>query len=116
MKTILVTGGSGFFGGLLKRRLLAEGYACVNIDLVADPDRHASLTSVQGDIRDQALLDRLYTEHGFAAVFHCAAQLAHDAIDDNLLWTSNVDGTRNIAEASRKHGVRKLPVGQQLRP
>jgi UDP-glucose 4-epimerase len=108
MKTILVTGGSGFFGGLLKRRLLAEGYACVNIDLVADPDRHAHLISVQGDIRDQALLDRLYTEHGFMAVFHCAAQLAHDAIDDNLLWTSNVDGTRNIAEACRAHGVSKL--------
>jgi nucleoside-diphosphate-sugar epimerase len=108
MKKILVTGGSGFFGGVLKRRLLAEGYACVNIDLVADADSHANLTSVKGDIRDTNLLARLYAEHGFSAVFHCAAQLAHDAIDDTLLWTSNVDGTRNIAEASKQFGVKKL--------
>ncbi|HWZ51134.1 MAG TPA: NAD-dependent epimerase/dehydratase family protein [Granulicella sp.] len=108
MKTILVTGGSGFFGGLLKRRLLAEGYACVNIDLVADSDTHANLTSIQGDIRDLQLLDRLFVKHGFEAVFHCAAQLAHDAIDDQLLWTSNVDGTRNIADSCVEHGVAKL--------
>jgi nucleoside-diphosphate-sugar epimerase len=108
MKTILVTGGSGFFGGLLKRRLLAEGHTCVNIDLVADSNHHANLTSIQGDIRDAALLDRLFAEHRFSAVFHCAAQLAHDAIDDTLLWTSNVDGTRNLAEACRTHGVSKL--------
>ena len=35
---VLVTGGSGFFGGVLKRRLLAEGFAVTNIDLVRDED------------------------------------------------------------------------------
>ncbi len=108
MKNLLITGGSGFFGGLLKRRLLAEGYRCTNIDLVADTDTHEHLTSIQGDIRDTALLDRLFREGDFSAVFHCAAQLAHDTIDETMLWTSNVDGTRNIAEACRAHGVRKL--------
>ena len=108
MTELLITGGSGFFGGLLKRRLLDGGYTCTNIDLVVDADAHANLTSIQGDIRDEALLDRLFTEHRFAAILHCAAQLAHDAVDDNLLWTSNVDGTRNLAEAARQHGVRKF--------
>lgn len=108
MKNVLVSGGSGFFGGVLKRRLLAEGYRCTNIDLVADGDRHANLQSVQGDIRDTALLDELFGREGFDAVFHCAALLAHDTIDDNALWTSNVDGTRNLAEACRTHGVKKL--------
>jgi UDP-glucose 4-epimerase len=108
MKNILITGASGFFGGILKRRLLAEGYACTNIDLVADPDHHPNLTSIQGDIRNLPLLDRLFTEGDFTAVFHCAAMLAHDQIDENALWTSNVDGTRNIAEACRKHDVKKL--------
>ncbi|MEO6981687.1 MAG: NAD(P)-dependent oxidoreductase [Edaphobacter sp.] len=108
MKNVLVTGGSGFFGGVLKRRLLAEGYRCTNIDLVADADRHANLQSVQGDIRDTALLDGLFAQERFDAVLHCAALLAHDTIDDNALWTSNVDGTRNLAEACRVHGVKTL--------
>jgi UDP-glucose 4-epimerase len=108
MSEILVTGGSGFFGGVLKRRLLDEGHTVVNIDLVADADQHPALESVRGDIRDRALLETLFTEHKFAAVMHCAAMLAHGKMDDNLLWTSNVDGTRNLAEASRAHGVPRL--------
>jgi nucleoside-diphosphate-sugar epimerase len=112
MKKILITGGSGFFGGLLKRRLLAEGHTVHNIDLVFDtdagPGRYPNLTSTQGDIRDKALLAALYKEHGFDAVIHCAAQLAHDTIDSTMLWTSNVDGTRNIADAAREFRVPKL--------
>ncbi|SEG44766.1 Nucleoside-diphosphate-sugar epimerase [Bryocella elongata] len=105
---ILVTGGSGFFGGILKRRLLDEGFAVTNIDLVADDDRHAHLTSIQGDIRNEALLDQLFSQHNFAAVYHVAAMLAHDIKDERQLWTSNVDGTRLVADACIKHGVHKL--------
>jgi len=112
MKHVLVTGASGFFGGVLKRRFLAEGYAVTNIDLVRDPDwdpeTHPTLTSIQGDIRNTALLNELFTKGNFSAVFHVAAMLAHDTINDNDLWTSNVDGTRNIAEACRAHNVRQL--------
>jgi nucleoside-diphosphate-sugar epimerase len=45
-KTILVTGGSGFFGGLLKNRLLDEGHRVVNLDLVAGPVSRERLTSI----------------------------------------------------------------------
>jgi len=105
-REVLVTGGSGFFGGVLKRRLLAEGFAVTNIDLVRDEDAGAEgLTSVQGDIRDAELLARVFGEHTFEGVFHCAAMLAHDVKDDTLLWTSNVDGTRLVAEAALAAGV-----------
>ena len=105
-REVLVTGGSGFFGGVLKRRLLAEGFAVTNIDLVRDEDAGAEgLTSVQGDIRDGGLLARVFGEHKFEGVFHCAAMLAHDVKDDTLLWTSNVDGTRLVAEAALAAGV-----------
>jgi UDP-glucose 4-epimerase len=108
-REVLVTGGSGFFGGLLKRRLLEEGFAVTNIDLVRDEDAGAEgLTSVQGDIRDAGLLARMFAEHRFDAVFHCAAMLAHDVKDDTLLWTSNVDGTRLVAEAALAAGVLKM--------
>ena len=108
LQRVLVTGGSGFFGGILKRRLLAEGFAVATIDLVADPDRHANLTSTQGDLRDRETLARVFAGEQFAAVFHCAAMLAHDTISAETLWTSNVDGTRNVALACREAGVKKL--------
>ena len=108
MKQVLVTGGAGFFGGILKRRLLAEGYAVVTIDLVQDPDGHAHLTSVRGDIRDTRLLAEVFGSHTFVSVMHCAAMLAHDTISDDELWTSNVEGTRKVAQACRDAGVRKL--------
>jgi UDP-glucose 4-epimerase len=108
VKKVLVTGGSGFFGGILKNRLLSEGFAVVNIDLVADADQHPNLTSIRGDIRDRALVDGLFAAENFDSVLHCAAMLAHEKIDEKDLWTSNVDGTRNLAEAARRHGVRSL--------
>jgi UDP-glucose 4-epimerase len=108
MQELLITGGSGFFGGVLKRRLLAEGFRCVNIDLVPDGDHHENLESIQGDLRDKDLLDRIFATHKFVAVFHIAAMLAHGAMDETLLWTSNVDGTRNIAEACKTHRVPTL--------
>jgi nucleoside-diphosphate-sugar epimerase len=94
---------------LLKRRLLAEGFAVTNIDLVRDEDAGTKgLTSVQGDIRDAGLLARMFGEHAFEGVFHCAAMLAHDVKDESLLWTSNVDGTRLVAEAALAAGVMRM--------
>jgi UDP-glucose 4-epimerase len=107
-REVLVTGGSGFFGGVLKRRLLAEGFAVTNIDLVRDEDGDPALTSIQGDIRSAALLAETFAEHKFEAVFHCAAMLAHEVKDESLLWTSNVDGTRLVAEAALAAGVTKF--------
>jgi nucleoside-diphosphate-sugar epimerase len=107
MSHVLVTGASGFFGGVLKRRLLAEGNTVVNIDLERDEDQHEGLLSIQGDLRDAALVSRIFAEHRFDAVYHAAAQLAHGfRLDERLLWTSNVDATRVLAEAARAAGVR----------
>lgn len=108
MPHILITGGSGFFGGVLKRRLLDEGFSCVNLDLVPDADRHPNLVSIHGDLRDKALLAGLFRDYEISAVMHCAALLAHGSISEKDLWTTNVGGTRNLAEASCEAGVRKV--------
>jgi nucleoside-diphosphate-sugar epimerase len=105
---VLVTGASGFFGGVLKRRLLSEGFAVTNIDLLPDEDEDPGLCSVQGDIRDASLLRRVFGEHRFQAVFHCAAMLAHDVQVESALWTSNVDGTRLLAEAALAAGLTRF--------
>lgn len=108
MPRILITGGSGFFGGILKRRLLDEGFSCINLDLVPDADHHSNLISYQGDLRDKSLLAALFRDQQIFAVMHCAALLAHGSIPEKELWTSNVDGTHNIAESCRNNGVHKL--------
>jgi nucleoside-diphosphate-sugar epimerase len=108
MVDVLVTGGSGFFGGILKRELLQQGFAVTNVDIVPDPDSHPSLRSIQGDLCDPALVNSVFATTRFDAVFHCAAMLAHGSVDHRLLWNANVEGTRNVAHACREFGTRKL--------
>jgi nucleoside-diphosphate-sugar epimerase len=108
MAKYLVTGGAGFFGSILKNRLLADGAEVVSVDIVPDTAQHAALTSVDADIRDEKAMRALFTAHRFDAVFHIAAQLAHGKMTDDLLWTSNVDGTKTIAQCARDAGVKKL--------
>ena len=106
--TALVTGGSGFLGSLLLGELARRGWRCFNIDLQPGVVDHPHVRNVQGDIRSTDTLDRLFSEAHFDVVFHCAAALAHDCDDERFLWTSNVDGTRNIGERAWKFGVPKI--------
>ncbi|MBP7114403.1 MAG: NAD-dependent epimerase/dehydratase family protein [Candidatus Peribacteraceae bacterium] len=108
METVLITGGAGFFGDILKSSLLERGYKVVSIDLEKDEAQHPNLVTIQGDIRNAKLLDALFTEHSFVAVFHLAAILAHAVKDKNFLWSCNVDGTREVASAMKRHNVRKV--------
>ncbi len=108
MARFLVTGGAGFFGGILKRRLLAGGARVVSVDLVPDADRHPALTSLQADIRDERSMRSVFAAYNFDAVFHIAAMLAHGKMNRELLWTSNVDGTGVIARCALEAGVRKF--------
>jgi nucleoside-diphosphate-sugar epimerase len=108
MKRALVTGGSGFLGSLMAKRLLDDGWAVTNIDLQADSQRHENLTSIQGDIRNHELMHRTFAESRFDVVFHLAAILAHGKVEHDHLWTSNVDGTRRVVDAAAKHGTRRV--------
>lgn len=108
MRSALITGGSGFFGSILTGRLAESGTECVNVDLRPSPLSHPMLRSLQGDITDPDLLDRLLSENSFDVVFHCAAVLAHAVRDTKLLWKFNVEGTRRVAQATADHGVPKL--------
>lgn len=108
MKTVMVTGGAGFFGGVLKRELLEAGYRCISVDICPDEDQHPNLVKERVDIRNSAELNRIFGSERIDGVMHCAAMLAHGSEDHGNLWSSNVDGTRVLAETMRKHGVKQL--------
>lgn len=99
---------TGFFGSLLKKKLLDDGYTCVSIDLEDDDYVHPGLVSIKGDIRDRKVLDKIAKKYQFDAVFHVAAILAHAVKDKQFLWESNVDGTRNVAEIAKKYGIKRV--------
>ena len=87
VRTILVTGGAGFIGSHLADRLLARGDRVVVLDdfndfydprqkraNVAPHLGHPRYRLVEGDIRDRALVFRLFEEERFDAVLHLAAR------------------------------------------
>jgi UDP-glucuronate 4-epimerase len=123
---ILVTGGAGFIGSHLVERLLDERRRVVVLDdfddyydpaikrrnlrrALARPGLHL----VEGDIRDEPLLERLFAAERFAAVVHLAARAGvRPSIQDPALYTSvNLDGTTRLLEACRRHGVRRFLFG-----
>jgi nucleoside-diphosphate-sugar epimerase len=108
VKSYIVTGGSGFLGTLLKQRLLAEGSSVVSIDVHPDEDRHPHLESVQADISDEGRMASIFARQKVDAVFHVAAKLAHAVECKKALWRSNVEGTKVVAELTRKHDIPNL--------
>lgn len=108
MGVYLITGGAGFFGSVMKKLLLDRGDRCVSIDLQPDPFQHENFISVQGDIRNSGIMEEIFTRYRFDAVFHFAALLAHVKKDLADLWSSNVEGTRNVLAFAEKYQVRKI--------
>ena len=108
MKKYLITGGAGFYASILKKELIKDGNFCVSIDLEKDDYKDKNFVSIQGDIRNTKLLDKIFRKYKFDAIFHCAALLAHEVKNKDDLWTSNVDGTKNVVEYAVKYGCKKI--------
>lgn len=103
-----VTGGSGFVGGHLVRRLLSDGWRVKALGRSAEA--RASLRAlgaepVAGDLSDRAALTR--GMDGVEVVFHVAAHF--DLWGPIALFRRiNVEGTRNVVEAAERAGVRRV--------
>jgi nucleoside-diphosphate-sugar epimerase len=104
--TILVTGASGFVGGHLAASLAASGHV---LRLLSRTAPAAPLGGpgewFQGNISDKERVRQAM--RGVDTVFHAAA-LAPGRGSDRDVWETNVDGTRNIVEASLAAGVKRL--------
>jgi nucleoside-diphosphate-sugar epimerase len=103
-KKYLVTGGSGFFGSALVRRMAGKGEVAV-LDLVDAPDRPEAAAFVRADIRDAEAVARAC--RGKDVVFHCVAMVPLTK-DARAFWSVNRDGTRVLLEAAREAHAGKV--------
>jgi UDP-glucuronate 4-epimerase len=125
-KHVLVTGGAGFIGSHLTRRLLARGDRVTVLDDFNDfydPARKRGNVAplldrpdyrlVEGDIRDAGLVDRLFAEGNFDAVVHLAARAGvRPSLSEPILYEDvNCIGTLRLLEAARHHGPKTFLFG-----
>ena len=105
---VLVTGGSGFLGINLIRYLRTKGVDEIRVLDIADFDYPEQsepwLKFLKGDVRDVAAVER--SVEGCDVVVHCAAALPLYSEED--IYTTEVDGCRNVLAACRKFGCDRM--------
>jgi dihydroflavonol-4-reductase len=106
---VLVTGGTGFVGSAVIRALLASGQrvrALVRPNSPRDNLSGLDIELSEGDLRDQASLDRAMA--GSAVLFHVAADYRLWAPDPSQIVRNNLTGTRYVMESALRHGVKRV--------
>ena len=126
MSRVLVTGGAGFIGSHLVERLLDQGHAVICLDnfndyyspqlkrnnVAAFADK-PNVEVVEGDIRDEAFLDKTFTEMRPNEIVHLAAMVGvrPSLTQPRLYEEVNGMGTLNLLEMSRKHELENFVFG-----
>lgn len=120
---VLVTGAAGFIGSHLSERLVNLDYQVIGLDNFDDfyspfvkRNNISTLANAsnfkleQGDVRDTALLTRIFQANNIDIVVHLAARAGvRPSIEKPLLYQDiNIGGTINLLEASRIYGVKKF--------
>ncbi len=127
MKRILVTGGAGFIGSHLVDRLLSEGEWQVTVvddfNDFYDPAikrenaqraaNNPNYRLVEADIRDKSALKKIFEADGLQCIVHLAARAGvRPSLDQPELYAeTNINGTLNLLQLAREHGVRQFVFG-----
>lgn len=105
----LVTGGTGFLGSHIARRLIADGIHPVLFDIAPlppdDDDIKDQVTVIDGDVQDREAI-RAALE-GVSHVIHTAAALPIQ-VSKKKIYAANVRGTRYVLHESMKAGVKRV--------
>jgi dihydroflavonol-4-reductase len=104
---IAVTGASGHLGNTVCRMLLEQGFS---VNALYNSDKSAlydlQVNAIQGSVLNQENLSDLL--QGCDAVIHCAAIISIHGDPTGIVHKTNTEGPKNIAEVSKKLGVKKI--------
>ena len=102
-----ISGGAGFLGLHLARRLLADGHEVRSLDLLDlnDPPLEGRVREIRGDIRNESAVRELVD--GARILVHAAAALPIWGSRDEIS-SVNVDGTLTLLSAAAEAGVRRV--------
>lgn len=107
---ILVVGGAGYIGSHMVKQLLRSGHDVVTLDDLSTGYRDAVLggSFIQGSIADRKLLDSVFAEHRYDAVFHFASyiQVGESVAQPAKYYANNLTNTLNLLDAMVRHAVR----------
>ena len=120
MTTVLVTGGAGFIATHTDIELLNKGYDVISVDNYGNSspvalERVEQITGkpvkrYDGDVRDEALMERVFAENNIDWVIHFAGLKAvGESVQKPLAYYgNNLDATLRLTEALLRHGVKAL--------
>ena len=118
--TVLVTGGAGYIGSHIVVELAGAGYSPLIVDNFATSSPSVlprlrrvtdqPIPCITGDVRDRAVMKRLFAEHAISAVIHCAGLKAVGEGEARPVayYDNNVGGAITLAEAMAGAGVKTL--------
>lgn len=110
---ILVTGGAGYIGSLVTRKLLELGEKVIVIDNLSSGSREnvdSRAVFAEVDILDKPALKSVYQSHKIDTTFHFAARidLEESTQKPELYFEVNFEGTKNICDEMLSSGCRKI--------
>jgi len=120
MKTILVTGGTGYIGSHTVVALLNQGYSIVIIDNLVNSKANIvekihlinsrKISFIEGDIRDRKLLRSIFKTYTFDSIIHFSGlkSVAESQLDPLSYYDNNVIGSISLFEEMLKANVQKL--------
>ena len=120
MKTTLVTGGAGYIGSHTLIELINNNFEVVVIDNLANSSRESlrrveqitghEIPFIEADVRDQSVLDDIFTTYSIDSVIHFAGLKAvGESVAKPLeYYDNNLVSTLALLEAMREHNVKQL--------
>ena len=110
---ILITGGAGNLGSRLVVPLARRGDKVVLFDIhnkpLVESKEFRQATFVEGDLADWHSVSEAVRAEKVESIFHLGAILSSEAEErPEVAWRVNMDGTRNVLESARTHGVRRV--------